>query len=350
MKTLTAAAVALVLTGVAAVLSAGASGPNADARSNAPPRLVETGLYLPDRPGTVDPRNRPFVPQYPLWSDGAAKSRWVYLPPGASVDGRDEGAWEFPAGTKFWKEFRFEGRKVETRLLWKAAAEQWVMASYVWNEAQNEATLAPAAGVRGVAAVAPGRRHNIPGVNDCAACHGARRTEVLGFTALQLSPDRDPRALHAEAPVPGMLTLDELVSRRMLAGSRADLAAAPPRIESRNPETRAALGYLATNCGSCHNGRGEITADFPSLRWTDVRRDPDEVARRLLNYPTSWQVPGTQGRSVLIRPGDAQASALHARMRSRQPSSQMPPLGTVLRDDAALAAIARWIGDPRFQD
>jgi hypothetical protein len=32
-----------------------------------------------------------------------------------------------------------------------------------------------------------------------------------------------------------------------------------------------------------------------------------------------------------------------ARMRSRRPSSQMPPLGTVLRDQEAINAIERWM-------
>jgi hypothetical protein len=31
------------------------------------------------------------------------------------------------------------------------------------------------------------------------------------------------------------------------------------------------------------------------------------------------------------------------RMRSRSPSSQMPPLGTVLRDEKAVAALSEWI-------
>jgi hypothetical protein len=35
-------------------------------------------------------------------------------------------------------------------------------------------------------------------------------------------------------------------------------------------------------------------------------------------------------------------SAMLARMRSRRPSSPMPPLGTVLRDQDALNAIERW--------
>ena len=37
------------------------------------------------------------------------------------------------------------------------------------------------------------------------------------------------------------------------------------------------------------------------------------------------------------------ASAMLVRMRSRRPSSQMPPLGTVIRDEEAIAAVAKWI-------
>jgi hypothetical protein len=47
----------------------------------APQRLAETGLYVSTHPGVIDDRNRPFTPQYPLWSDGAAKARWIYLDP-----------------------------------------------------------------------------------------------------------------------------------------------------------------------------------------------------------------------------------------------------------------------------
>ena len=30
-------------------------------------------------------------------------------------------------------------------------------------------------------------------------------------------------------------------------------------------------------------------------------------------------------------------------MQSRRPSSQMPPLGTVVRDDEAIALVRRWV-------
>lgn len=98
------------------------------------------------------------------------------------------------------------------------------------------------------------------------------------------------------------------------------------------------------NCGVCHNGRGEIAALGPIIRTPDLLRDGDAVARAMIDAPTLWQIPGAaDGASVLVSPGAPDRSALLARMRSRAPSSQMPPLGTVLRDQEAVDAIARWI-------
>src|SRR5688500_6556239 len=65
-----------------------------DAPGPLPAKLSRTGLYLP---GTtvVDPRNRLFVPQYPLWSDGASKRRWIRLPEGGAIDASDPDYWRF---------------------------------------------------------------------------------------------------------------------------------------------------------------------------------------------------------------------------------------------------------------
>ncbi len=309
----------------------------------APARLVDTGLYTDGQVGVVDPRNRPFVPQYVLWSDGLEKRRWVYLPPGATIDAADEHAWEFPVGTRFWKEFSRNGRPVETRFSWRVSSG-WIFATYAWNEDGRDAMRADEAGVPGVIEVAPGREHSIPSQTDCTACHGTERPSPLGFTALQLSPDRDPNAVHAEAVSPDMLALEELVTAGRLRGARPDLLSAPPRIRATDPQTRAVLGYLAANCGACHNGRGEIAAFGPTIRARDLVEDGDAVARSLVGQRTKWQVPGVPvGESVLVDPGSPDTSALLFRMRSRRPSSQMPPLGTVVRDEKALDLIERWI-------
>jgi hypothetical protein len=94
----------------------------------------------------------------------------------------------------------------------------------------------------------------------------------------------------------------------------------------------------------CHNGRGEIAAVGPDIRYADLLADGDAVARQLIGQPTRWQAPGTpEGTSVLVQPGAPELSAIFLRMRSRSPSSQMPPLGTVVRDQQAVDALARWI-------
>ena len=320
-----------------------AAAPREEAIS-APSHLSETGLYLPREVGTIDPRNQPFSPQYPLWTDGAAKSRWVYLPPGTTIDAANPYGWEFPVGTRFWKEFRFGGRKVETRMIWRASQARWVFASYKWNDAQTDADLAPADGMRDVAEVAPGRSHSIPGVSDCAACHGAKRPGPLGFNALQLSTDRDPNAIHGEPLAAGMLSVQTLNAAGLLSPARPELVATPPRIQTADPDTRAILGYFVGNCGHCHNSNGEIGPDAPSLHYADLVGDGDDVMRRLARHHTDWQVPGqSEGASVMLDPAAPGSSAMLARMRSRRPSSQMPPLGTVTKDQQAIDAIERWM-------
>jgi len=308
----------------------------------APERLSETGLYTDGDPTKIDPRNRLFSPQYPLWSDGAVKRRWVFLPPGTTIDVSDPGNWGFPIGTRFWKEFDFNGRKVETRMLWRASTGAWVFATYVWNDAQTDAVLAPPDGIPGIADIAGGKRHSIPGEIDCESCHGTASRGPLGFNALQLSTDRDPGAIHGEPLPAGALTLETLEREHLLSPSRPEWIASPPRIHASNPQTRSALGYLAGNCGFCHNGSREIGPSFASLRHNDIA-DGDAVVRDLLAYATMWQLPRKTHGTRLLDPASPEESALLVRMRSRSPSSQMPPLGTVIRDDAAVDAIAKWI-------
>jgi hypothetical protein len=310
-----------------------------------PPRLLsQTGLYITGRVGEVDPRNRLFSPQYPLWTDGLHKRRWIRLPDGTAIDGRDEQAWRFPVGTKIWKEFARGPQPVETRLLWKTP-RGWMFASYVWNDDASEAVLAPDEGIVGVAEVAPGRWHSIPSKTDCIACHGtAASVNPLGFTALQLSTDRDAGAIHGEPFGPGMLSNETLVADGLLTGARPDLLARPPRIQASSPLTRSVLGYLSANCGHCHNGKGEIAALGPVIRAADLVVDGDAVARSLIAQRTRWQIPGeADGTSVLVHERAPARSAIYVRMRSRAPSSQMPPLGTTVRDQAAVDALARWI-------
>ena len=316
----------------------------------APPLLSATGLYAAEGTMQIDPRNRPFSPQYPLWSDGATKRRWIRLPDGAAIDAKDLSRWDFPIGTRFWKEFSFDGRKVETRFLWRVSKDQWRFASYAWNEAQTEASLAPESGIPNVFEVAPGKRHTIPSIVDCRSCHDSARTEILGFDALNLSDDRDPNAPHAEPLTREMITLRTLTEGNLITPKRLDLVTTPPRIQASSPEARAALGYLSTNCGSCHNRDSSIASLGLILKHTV----PESAGQPAAGECTAalattagkrghWVVPEAQEASRIINPGHPESSALIRRVKSRRPSSQMPPLGTVLVDRQAVDLLAAWV-------
>jgi hypothetical protein len=312
----------------------------------APATLMETGLYT--SPGIVDPEHRAFSPQYPLWTDGAAKRRWIQLPAGPVIDASDVNEWRFPTGTKVWKEFSFGGRKVETRFLWKTGDEAWVFASYVWNAEGTEATLAPADGLPRVAEVAPGRFHHIPAVDQCRACHISNRTELLGFNALQLSTDRDPHAVHGEPLEPGMITLKSLVEENRLAPARAELIAQPPRIAARTADERALLGYLAGNCGACHNRQSDLAPLGLFWKHSDMVIHGADALAGLAAHRTKWQVPGVKdGESLVFDHEQPDQSAMLRRMRSRSPASQMPPLGTAVQDREAIALLTRWLESQR---
>jgi hypothetical protein len=318
----------------------------AEAEATAPvaPRfLSETGLYSNVAKLTIDPRNRTFSPQYPLWSDGATKRRWVRLPEGSQINVANLEKWELPVGTKFWKEFSFNGRKVETRFLWQTRKGHWVFASYAWNEAQTNAELASESGIANIADIGDGKRHSIPSVSDCRACHDSSRTETLGFNALQLSTDRDPNALHAEPLAGEMLTVKTLVDENLITPRRTELVTNPPRIAADSAVTRASLGYLSTNCGSCHNRESSIASLGLDLRQTANALECSAAIATMINKRGHWVVPDEQEESRIVNPGRPESSALVRRIKSRRPISQMPPIGTVVVDRAAVDLLTSWV-------
>jgi cytochrome c553 len=311
--------------------------------------LSETGLYAPD--GSIDPANRPFSPQYPLWTDGATKRRWVRLPAGASIDARDMDAWRFAAGTVFWKEFAWQGRPVETRVIRIQADGSAAYATYRWNAARTEARLAPERGVARGHEVARDKWHTIPATADCGNCHESGPSRILGFSALQLSDDRDPLAPHAEPLPAAALTLRTLVAERRLRTGIGASTALSPRITARDSVERAALGYLSSNCGSCHNAAGPLARLGFSLRpdvtyWSSGHSRHGQLGPAIaatLRHRGRFPLPGDTTGARLIEPGEPEASAVINRMRSRRPATQMPPLGTVLVDSAGVALVRRWI-------
>ena len=225
-----------------------------------------------------------FVPQYPLWSDGAGKRRWIAIPPGTAIDKSRPDAWEFPAGTRLWKEFS-AGRAVETRYIERLADGSWRFATYVWNAEGTHATLAPEEGVEVEVAGAPGGRYAVPSRNDCVACHEGPAVPVLGYSAVQL---------HGT-------------------------------VAGRTENERRALGYLHGNCGHCHNA-GAL--DGVGLQLAQSSAAPQESRARTL---------------ASLDP--ARRADMLRRIASSNPYVRMPPVGVRVTDAHGTGLVERWIRD-----
>jgi mono/diheme cytochrome c family protein len=168
---------------------------------------------------------------------------------------------------------------------------------------------------------------------------------VLGFSTLQLSPERDPNALHAEMnPDPGV-DLKDLVDKGLLVGLPKALLETPPRIAAASATERAALGYMHGNCGHCHNAQGPLQNVGLFLRQSVVGDGQPAIASTA-GQPIRKPAPGQSPDAVLrIEPGHPDRSGVMQRVSSRYPALQMPPLGTELVDDEAVALLYRWIAE-----
>ena len=324
-------------------LALAASGAVARAAGTAlPVRLSETGLYADFASRRIADGRIAFTPQYQLWSDGATKRRWVALPPGTWIDASDPDAWNFPVGTRLWKEFAF-GRPVETRYM-ERGVDGWTYATYRWLADGSDAVLSPEFGERRVHESAPGVWYDLPSRYDCRACHEGNVSPVLGFGALQLSGDRDPNAIRARALEPGEVDLSELVARGLVRGLPEPVVATPPRIPARSADERAALGYLVANCSYCHNDRGAL-ADLGlsfEVRVATAPSAPPGALATAIGHAARYQPAGEPAR-LRLAPGHPEESAVWKRMASRVAVTQMPPLATKLVDREAVELLERWI-------
>lgn len=305
--------------------------PAIDANPEMPGSLRETGLYADWDDETLADDVHAFSPEYVLWSDGATKRRWIYLPPGTTIDTSDMDYWRFPEGTKLWKEFTRDGVRVETRLLQKIGPEDadWYMVAFAWNEAQDEALAAPL-GVTD----ALGTDHNIPSKSDCVKCHTRQPSRPLGFSAIQLDHDA----------ITGELALADVIALSWLSdppdnGGVGEYFPLPGATLDQQ-----ALGYLHANCGGCHNAMTDIST--VNLRLRLEVGGLASVAATTTGTTAINVAPtlGSLGGTAIFEPNDTAESEAYLRFTTDQQALVMPPYyGHELIDPAGQQLLADWI-------
>jgi len=282
-----------------------------------------------------------------LYSDGALKFRFLYIPQGAAAQYRDDGVFEFPVGTVLIKTFAFAAdmrapaqnvRFLETRLLIRRA-EGWIALPYVWNEAQTEARLSP------IGASVPVSFTNdqgqavaldwvVPNRNQCKGCH-----DVAG----DIQPI-GPRARNLNRSVAYAGGAEDQL-RHWFDGGLIDAApsAQSPRIPNAYDPASGALeararAYLDVNCAHCHNPQGPAHTSGLDLRWSQHEAMQWGVGKRPVAAGR-----GSAGMEFAIAPGDPDHSFLLYRMESLDPGVMMPELGRQTTDARAVALMREWI-------
>jgi len=307
-------------------------------RAPFPRKLSETGLFADVDAQTPSPGLMSYTINHPGWHDGAKGRHWFAAPVDTKFHVSDNGWWNSDNGVLFVQTLALdtsaEPRRIETRVLLKREND-WSAYTYVWNEAQTDADLAPAKGMSTTLNLPGGpRQWLVPSRSDCLVCHSRAANFALSLSTRQLN-----RPTAEDSSVNQLTWLEQ----SGLISDRKDKPASDPATKPRFPalsETNATMeararAYLAVNCAHCHvpDGGGNSAMDLAA--WTPLRG-----TRLIDQLPQHGALNLKDAR--LIASGVPSRSVLVTRTALRIPG-QMPPLGTIRPDTEATKLFMQWI-------
>jgi glucose/arabinose dehydrogenase len=354
-----------------------------------PKKLSESGLFKSVKGHVMQEGMIHYSVNAVLWSDGAAKERWLYLPKDGKIDVTTNRGWNFPDLTTIVKSFYLEmeqgnpasRRWIETRFLTKQDGE-WFGYSYAWNDEQTEGTLIDARGTdrEYTIAGADGKRTlnwHYPSRTECMVCHSRAANYVLGFSEVQFNKthnyggvkdqqlrvmehlgvlnvnywDETRNRLRDDAKAKGMSDeeankhVDKLTAtrdQRQPVTTTTMLTFAPEHyrklVDPYDPKqdlTLRARSYLHSNCAQCHVEAGGGNAQMELEFTTPLEK------MRLIGVKPQHDTFGIKN-AALIAPGHPENSVLLQRIANRD-KGHMPPLATRHVDQQTVELMREWI-------
>jgi uncharacterized repeat protein (TIGR03806 family) len=352
-----------------------------------PRKLSETGLFASTKDNTPAKGLIPYSVNAPLWSDGAEKERFIALPGDSQIEFDDvvyphgptypDLGWRFPDGTVLVKTFAMEmekgkpesTRRLETRILQyrkmpgnddEYGAQYWFGYTYLWNDGQTDAELAPAEGVDRKLTIkdpaAPGgsreQTWHFPSRAECTLCHTMAAKYILGVTTLQMNKDHDyaPLTRSASEGAKGTRSVSEGKSStanqlsvfEKLGIFKDKLSKPPselPRLVDYQDEKQdlhlRARSYLHANCAHCHRMWGGGNAEFElhaSIPLTETKAVDTFPGQGLFNLKDPR----------IIAPGDPTRSMILHRMQLTT-LGRMPHVASKVVDEDGVKLIREWL-------
>ena len=311
---------------------------NGDAGGGVPvPELLsETGFFsdvaaLRPAPGMVA-----YDVAAPLWSDGAAKKRWMALPGQGSVHFDATEAFDFPIATAFVKHFELPRpgggtRRVETRVFWRQTG-RWVGVTYRWNAAQTDAQRV-VGGLLETIDLGGGQTQawRYPSESECLGCHTEAAGRVLGVRARQLGElfhyGSQPMVQLEAWNCGRLFDVDIRDADRFARAHDLDATTIPRIVRARS--------YIATNCEMCHQPQGPAPGGM-DLRFTQAVGDWNAIEV----VPSEGDLGVSNPRRIAI--GDRTRSIAWLRQASSDDELRMAR-GTLAPHAQAVALIGDWI-------
>lgn len=293
-------------------------GVSAGQTSTLPSLLSRTGCVDPAKPTEVTSAAVPYDVALPFWSDGVEKERYLALPDGTELERLADGDLGLPRSGVTIKNFRHEGKLIETRLYVRHADGEHSGFSYAWREDQSDAELVTETTTRRYGDLT----WTFPGRNQCNQCHTAAAGRSLGLELAQLDIENSAVAVNQ---------LQALVRLDMLSGStRSDRVFTGQDLELEEQ----ARAYLHVNCSNCHRpggvGRGGL----------DLRASTSLLDSGLCQVASQGHQGTAEGR--IVAPGSPAESVLIARVGTRGDAG-MPPLASTRVDEDGVALLSRYI-------
>jgi uncharacterized repeat protein (TIGR03806 family) len=323
-------------------------------------KLSQTGCMDPTDVKKMASIVLPYEVNSPLWSDNADKSRGFVIPTGKKIHVKnctttpsecmqgtqDNGKWVMPVGTVMVKNFGFDGKLIETRLLVHADANTWNGYSYQWKEDQSEATIVPndddpsLCNLRLQTNFNTGKQTvtwHFPYRFDCNGCHTAEAGGTLGPETRQMN--RTVGAMNQIDKWAAMNLFDTAPPKpyqpALLLPYTGQLGTA-----DNTPQTldQRARSYMHANCAYCHR------PDSMAVGWLDFRYDTTLKNTGACGITPMKGDVGVAGAQIL-KPGMPMQSAIWLRMHAmfNNDKIRMPQLATYIVDDKGTQLISDWI-------
>lgn len=286
----------------------------------------------------------PYEPISALFSDYALKKRFVWMPSGSSATYQEDGQLlNFPNGTVLIKTFYYEnvvpdgGTKIiETRLLIKKQ-EGWIMADYIWNEDQTEASFNLDGGFHPITWLENGEEkfsnYRIPSDSECFTCHKSFDENMpIGVKPQNLNSSYN----FSDG---NMNQLEKWMEMGYLDNSLpSSINTVVDYNDASQPLELRVRSYFDINCASCHSDGGHC--DYRSLRLEfEKTTDPDNLGICFTPDTPLGELPNGK----VIDPGNAENSVLYFRLNTNFEEYRMPLLGRTILHEEGVALVEEWI-------